>query len=366
MAFVYNINVDNVNEALPRGLQLLSASGMRQASRNGDVAVMPVPVQTIINKPMERVLLCHVRDANPFFHLFESLWMLAGRQDLPWVTQFNQQMKSYSDDGGKTQPAAYGYRWRNYFGYDQLDAIVAELEKDPGSRRAVLAMWDGGADRDNSILVPITVGGDLGRVAAGTADAPCNTHCYFRVINGQLDMGVYCRSNDILWGAYGANIVHFSVLLEYLATRLQLRVGVLYQHAWNYHVYLDILGGGEKAAAMTAGIPNPYAKGLRTTEIVHPNIKDFDADLKHFMDIADPAIDDVALLEDEKLQHGSYRTPFFSGTATPMLWAWGAHKRKEYAEALNHCSKISGQDWRMAATAWITRREAKHMEKQNG
>jgi hypothetical protein len=51
-----------------------------------------------------------MRDANPFFHVMETLWMLAGRNDLPWLVRFNKRFASYSDDGGNTQPGAYGYQ----------------------------------------------------------------------------------------------------------------------------------------------------------------------------------------------------------------------------------------------------------------
>jgi hypothetical protein len=49
-----------------------------QGSRAGDVLVAPHPVMSVTSIPTERVLFDPARDANPFFHLFESLWMLAG------------------------------------------------------------------------------------------------------------------------------------------------------------------------------------------------------------------------------------------------------------------------------------------------
>jgi thymidylate synthase len=54
-----------------------------------------------------------------------------------------------------------------------------------------------------------------------------------------LDLTVLCRSNDVVWGAYGANAVHFSVLQEYLAGRIGVDVGVMYQFSNNYHGYVD-------------------------------------------------------------------------------------------------------------------------------
>src|SRR5690606_34526281 len=150
-----------------------------------------------------------MRGANPFFHLFESLWMLSGRNDLPWLAQFNKQMATYSDDGGKTQPAAYGFRWREYFGYDQISELVDHLARDPKSRRAVIGMWDPWGIHQTA-EGQYAMNGDL-LSAQDSKDVPCNTHCYFQLrtteAGTQLDMTVTCRSNDALWGAHGANAV---------------------------------------------------------------------------------------------------------------------------------------------------------------
>src|SRR5437667_12765939 len=78
-------------------------------SRNGPVMVVDEPVIIIYTHPRERVLLNYYRDANPFFHLYESLWMLAGRNDLKSLEFFVGHMKDYSDDG-LTFNGAYGHR----------------------------------------------------------------------------------------------------------------------------------------------------------------------------------------------------------------------------------------------------------------
>ena len=49
-------------------------------------------------------------------------------------------MKDFSDDS-RTLNAAYGNRWRSYFGEDQIEQIIDILIKNPDDRRAVLQMW---------------------------------------------------------------------------------------------------------------------------------------------------------------------------------------------------------------------------------
>ena len=85
---VHVIYADNVNEAYAIGLLHLKHTGVREDSRNGPVLVMPTPVTTVTRRPWERVLLDPERRANPFFHLFECLWMLSGSNDGKFLDQF--------------------------------------------------------------------------------------------------------------------------------------------------------------------------------------------------------------------------------------------------------------------------------------
>jgi thymidylate synthase len=130
---------------------------VRRPSRNGDVLMIDEPVTVTYTHPRERVLFNAARDANPFFHLYEALWMLAGRNDAAPVAYYAKQMAEYSDDG-ETLNGAYGRRWRKAstvydapaearYGQstcvvDQLNVIVNHLKADPTSRRAVLQMWN--------------------------------------------------------------------------------------------------------------------------------------------------------------------------------------------------------------------------------
>lgn len=150
----------------PTRIQNESPPIIRKQSRNGPVLMIDEPVTVTYSHPRERVLFNAARDANPFFHLYEALWMLAGRNDVESVAYYAKQMKEYSDNG-KTLNGAYGYRWRKaktfvpceryghdedgsgyYYKdekagwHDQLDRLIAHLKADPNSRRAVLQMWN--------------------------------------------------------------------------------------------------------------------------------------------------------------------------------------------------------------------------------
>jgi len=215
------INARNVHAALRNGLQDLTAAGLYSESRNGRVLMFTEPVTTVYNKPLERVVFWSERDANPFFHFAESLWMLAGRNDVAFVANFAKQMLEYSDDT-ETLNGAYGYRWRYHFGFDQVTQIISALENNPRDRRQVLQMWQPSDLLDQS----------------SKSDVPCNTQAFFSVNYwGKVDMTVCNRSNDMIWGAYGANAVHFSYLLEFVAGALGRPVGRYWQVSNNLHAY---------------------------------------------------------------------------------------------------------------------------------
>jgi thymidylate synthase len=260
------IHVRNVQEALPRGMKYLLQEGVKRDSRNGAVYVSPCPVTTVYDKPCERVLFWDERDANPFFHLYESLWMLQGRNDVQAVARYNKRFLEYSDDG-EIVHGAYGHRWKYHFGFsrpiescigahdgwtsvDQLKIIATRLSENANDRRSVLQMWDPTADL---------------RTVDESKDVPCNTTATFQVSHdGRLDLTVLCRSNDIIWGAYGANAVHFTILQEYMANWTHYPVGKFYQVSVNYHAYELIFHKMKTLAGSVDGMNhvfNPYVEG---------------------------------------------------------------------------------------------------------
>ncbi len=330
------IKVRNVHEALPKGLRYLQEHGIERDTRNGPVLVAPGPVTTLFEQPTERVLYWVQRDANPFFHLAESLWMLAGRNDLAFVTYFVKRMKEFSDDG-ETLHGAYGRRWIGHFGgIDQLATIIAALKKNPDDRRNVLQMWDATCD--------------LGRDGR---DVPCNTQAYFsRDADGRLDMTVCNRSNDVIWGAYGANAVHFSYLQEYIAGGIGCKVGRYWQMSNNFHAYLGTFKPLEGLIDTPPGT-NPYNRPeVQLFPLVSVDMEKWNQDLAMFLD------EGVTL---------GLREPFFRKIAHPMFMAYKAFKENgglaKYDTPLEILNQMVASDWREAAIQWIKRRKTRYEEK---
>jgi thymidylate synthase len=330
------LNGSNVNGLYRLGRQLLLDDGVGEKSRAGNVWVVPHPVMSVYRRPQERVLFDAARDANPFFHLMESIWMLAGRDDPQWLDQFVADFsKRFAEEDG-TMHGAYGYRWRYKFGLDQLNVVVDRLRKDPNDRRVVISMWD----TDTDLLEPDYVDDETGDIFPEPRDLPCNTHLYPRIVNSRLDITICCRSNDIIWGAYGANAVHFSVLQEYLAAAIGVKVGTMYQLSNNFHGYVDVLD----KTRPTTEFHDPYALDEVTSLPMVTDPLHFVGDCEQF-----------CFTEPEKNLSVRYANEWFATVAAPMRLAALRHRQRDHLAALEMASRVAAPDWQRAAVAWLER-----------
>ena len=298
-------------------------------SRVGPCISVLEPVTTIYSRPRQRVLLNAERDPNPFFHLYESLWMLAGRNDVEFVSYFVKRMAEFSDDG-KTLHGAYGWRWTNFFTHDQIESAIDMLHKDPTSRRCVVTLWDPYRD-------PI-------KAAAGGKDVPCNTQIYFDIRDGEhLNMSVTCRSNDALWGAYGANVVHFSMLMEYVLESLKLRglpklqMGTYTQFSHDMHVYVDRfstekLRAIQQAPAITPRPCTPIFQSIDGQRVFLHDLKNLNELMKGVV----PA--------------NTFKSPYFNNVVVPMHRVW-LHRLPADLE------KIGCPGWAAGAYVWLHSRK---------
>ena len=317
----HSMTVANVNYALPLAIDWLLVVGRRQVSRNGPVLVAPGPVMTTYLHPTQRVLLNSVRRANPFFHLAEALWMLAGRDDVAFLSKFNSKIANYSDDG-ETFHGAYGERWH---AYAQLDRALSILRKDPFSRRVVVQIWEQGMD-----------------LGSASKDIPCNNLIYFAIdqSTGNLDMTVCNRSNDVIWGAYGANVVHFSMLQEFMAASLGVPVGAYTQFSNNFHIYTETYPDGtlHEIAMCDDWTRKPY-----------PPI----------VPLYDKQITPAVLMQDcERFCHDnyldySYESRLIRDVACPMRQAWELRKIDMSAALDIVENQMPDCDWREACLMYL-------------
>jgi thymidylate synthase len=313
----------------PRGLSTLEWQG---------------PFITEYLRPNERVLFDPNRDANPFFHFFESLWILDGRHDVAYLSQFNSNISSFSDDGISFH-APYGHRLRRTPrqapGYgrwieplDQIGEAIRLLRADHDTRQVVLSIWDPGRD-----------------LGAKTKDVPCNDLIMLKVRDGKLDMTVACRSNDAIWGCYGANAVQFSVIQEFIALAVGVNIGCYRQVSDSFHIYHE-REDWKRCSAVNRNFKDPYEN------VTHYPLMSSETNYIDWLF-------QLNLFTNERLSE--YRgdiDQFFTMVASPLLYAWRAYKADATVPTKNTridlakdwLSTCWASDWRTACYEWLDRR----------
>lgn len=347
------IDARNVNEAFATAVAMMRTGYDTRIRRPLGKAVTveaKEPVTTVYHQPRERVLFDPLRDVNPFFHLMEALWIIRGRDDVRWLERFNGNIASYSDDGSVFH-APYGHRLRAHFGIDQLQGVITTLEEDENSRQAVAAIWSPADD-----------------LLAKSKDIPCNDLLMFKMNDGNLDLTVCCRSNDIVWGCYGTNVVQFSMIQEYVAAALGAPVGIYNQISDSFHYYPDteVWKRLETRPAGSFESFDYYEQAkVVWVPLVNTRIGIWNDDLGNFLEATEVPGKEVSPTGFYPLEPiPLFKDPFFSRIAWPMYSAYALYKTKgfgpvaalDYLNMLKVDQKDLQIDWLFAARAWLSRR----------
>ena len=310
-----NLMFHDVNTAYTELMHMAPHYAKWEETRNGKALVFQEPVIITHTRPEHRVLFDPVRNANPFFHYMEALWMLSGDEGIKFPTQFAKNLGQYSDNGYSFH-GAYGYRWREAFKMDQIDAVIEMLKLDPTTRRAVIAMWNPDWDLNSESL-----------------DLPCNTHLYFRVIEGSLNMTICNRSNDLVWGMLGANIVHMSILQEWIAESVGLKLGSMIQFTNNLHIY--------------EGWEDKFS---------YDDTRFYGVVQFHGWKFSPGNLDEDELMYFVEGDVRDYKCRILRDNAVPMLAAWNEYKHGDIDRATFLAGNIHDYDWRKACVQWMLRK----------
>jgi thymidylate synthase len=241
---MYSIEYTGINSALVGLAKLLLEYGVERNTRGEKCIELPEPICITITNPLSRIVTIKERGWNIFLPYAESLWLASGRNDLDFIEYYLPKMTQFSDDGQYLR-GGYGPRLRYFNGsgsdyrnplsgrppksIDQFRYIEECFRRDPFTRQGVIDIGDPvkdcfGADGDLKI----------------TKDVPCTrTLTFLRSDTGKLNLTVYMRSNDLVWGTTGVNIFNYTFMQEYLAAILGLEVGLYYHIVNNLHYYPD-------------------------------------------------------------------------------------------------------------------------------
>jgi hypothetical protein len=163
-------------------------------------------------------------------------------------------------------------------------------------------------------------------------------------------MTVYNRSNDMVWGAYGANVVQFSMLQEYISAHTKIPMGSYWQVSNSFHVYTDGPGGEvwDRIKGIDIGYTDFYSSSVIEKLIRIDEPEKFDKDLITFFN----KYDFMGLRKCIDI----YQSTFFNSLVVPMLQMYVLYKEGYKIATVINNSDIKADDWRIACGEWIKRR----------
>ena len=158
--------------------------------------------------------------------IHELLWFLRGETNVrslqaAGVTIWDE----WADAHGELGPV-YGYQWRSWPApdgrhIDQMANVVAEIRRNPDSRRLIVSAWNVG---------------DIPQMRL----PPCHAFFQFYVADGKLSCQLYQRSCDIFLGV-PFNIASYALLTHLVAQQTGLGVGDFVWTGGDCHLYVNHL-----------------------------------------------------------------------------------------------------------------------------
>jgi thymidylate synthase len=260
---------------------------------------------TVITRPLERCVFLPGRRNDIFAQVSETLWVIAGRDDLPWLTRYLPRAPYFSDDDGQTWHGAYGPRLRAWAGQiDQVDRWRQLLTADRNSRRVVGVLFDPTRD-----------------FVAESRDIPCNNWLCWLLRDGLLHLNVAIRSNDAVWGFSGVNAFEWSVLQEMMALWVGARVGDLTFFATSYHIYAHHYERAAEIVSRFYGV-SPYDFGISSPPFV-TRWTDFAGAVSDWFEVEEQLRLDPRISPREG---AAIRDPFLASTLRLVRLKWGAER----------------------------------------
>jgi thymidylate synthase len=165
----------------------------------------------------------------------ELLWFIAGDTNIRTLNEHGVHIwDQWADSSGELGPV-YGAQWRAWGGgIDQLMDVVADIRRNPNSRRLIVTAWN-----------PT----DLDKMAL----PPCHCLFQFYVANGRLSCQLYQRSGDVFIGV-PFNITSYALLTLMVAQVTGLEPGEFVHVLGDAHLYRNHL---DQAREQLTRTPRP-------------------------------------------------------------------------------------------------------------
>ena len=208
-------NFENANEAY----EYLHDRILQHGIPFGDTKAL-FNVGFYLNNPSLRQITNPERKWSADYAEAEWQWYLSGDPNIGKLGEIYGKIPAIwermADQNGYVN-SNYGHQWmRN----GQLGNVINILRDKKDTRQATISIYDGK------------------EMHKYENDTPCTYAVQFTIIDGELCMSVYMRSND-LWYGFCNDQYQFSQLQELVASMLGIEIGWYYHHAHNMHLYND-------------------------------------------------------------------------------------------------------------------------------
>jgi thymidylate synthase len=156
--------------------------------------------------------------------LYELLWFLRGDTNVRWLQQHGVTIWNEWADAEGNLGRVYGAQWRDWRtgdgrSVDQLAQVIAQIRRQPDSRRLIVTAWNPGE-------------------VEGMALPPCHTLFQFCVQDGELSCQLYQRSADLFLGV-PFNIASYALLTLMVAQICGLKPGEFVHTFGDLHIYTN-------------------------------------------------------------------------------------------------------------------------------
>jgi len=165
--------------------------------------------------PSDKVITTPERKFNADYANFEFDWYLKGDRDASEISERAKIWKQMMVPGSTEVNSNYGYFWKLN---DQLQRAIQELKTNKETRRAIVVHYD------------------INELDRYKYDTPCNDVLNFYIKDGKLELTVFARSIDLVYGFCNDQYT-FAKLMEIVAYQLEIPVGEMHWLITNLHIY---------------------------------------------------------------------------------------------------------------------------------
>jgi thymidylate synthase len=155
------------------------------------------------------------RNFNPNYAEYEWNWYRSGNRDATEISERAKIWKQMMVPNTTEVNSNYGYFWNKN---NQLDRVIEDLKTNKETRRAIVVHYD------------------INELDRYKYDTPCNDVLNFYIKDGKLELTVFARSIDLVFGFCNDQYT-FAKLMEYVSEQTGYPVGAMHWFITNLHIY---------------------------------------------------------------------------------------------------------------------------------